>query len=218
MFVANGIMYFPINAFAILDILKKFPGYGINKNHKTYTTETLILNSNGYLDYIIHVFLAGLTPLQFFLETLLHETTHLCGIGGASALREGFAELKTRELAKKYNLETSACGYPKEVKIAFELQNLFGNEIGNKIAFAQNDKEIVSLLESVYGYEASLLYLNVQKEMEIQFTSYYSKDFPGLIGPLQKTREYDKIDYNNVYKIINDYKNTFEIEQANKKL
>ena len=98
MFVSNGIMFFPINAFNIISYLKKIPGYGVNKNHRNYTKENIISNNNKYSDYIMHIFLAGLTPLQFYEETLLHETTHLCGIGGASALREGFAELKTREI------------------------------------------------------------------------------------------------------------------------
>lgn len=212
MFVKNGIMYFPINGIIIINCLKKIPGYGVNKNYKTYTNESIILNNNNYLDYIIHVFLAGLTPLQFYEETLLHETTHLCGIGGATALREGFAELKTRELALKHNLKTSACGYPKEVKIAFELQSIFGKEIGDKISFARNNNEIISLLESIYGREASLFYISVENEMQTTFAPYFLKKYSGIIGPLQKTSEYEKIDYHAVYEIINNYKNKMKYE------
>ena len=206
MYVNRGIMYFPINAFKIIQYLKKIPGYGMNKNHKTYTSETLIINNNTYLSYIKHVFLAGLTPLEFFEETLLHETTHLCGIGGASALREGFAELKTRELSQKHKLKTSACGYPKEVRIVFELQNIFGKEICDKIAFAKTDFEIINLLKVTLGEEASEFYMEVQSEMENAFQIYYSKKFDGVKGPITKTLEYEKINYNNVYQIINDYK------------
>lgn len=95
--------------------MKYIPGYGINTNHKSYNKNDLILNDNTFLDYIKHAFIAGLNPEQFFLETFLHETLHL---GGSSALRKGFTELKTRQLDNKYNFITSGCGYPKEVKIA----------------------------------------------------------------------------------------------------
>jgi hypothetical protein len=212
MFVRNGEMFFPINAFQIISYLKKIPGHGINRNHKTCTKENIISNDNRYSDYIKHVFIAGLTPLQFYEETLLHETTHLCGIGGVSALREGFAELKTRELAQKYNLKTSACGYPKEIKIALELQNIFGKEIGNRIAFATSNLEIFNMLESLFGKDAANLFIDVQTEMEHTFSKYYSKSYPGLLGPLLKTKEYEKIDYSNVYSMIDNYKENLYVK------
>jgi hypothetical protein len=208
MYVQNGIMYFPINAFSIIEYLKKTPGFGLNKKHKTYNKDTLLINDNNYLSYIKHVFIAGLTPLEFFEETLLHETTHLCGIGGGSALREGFAELKTRELAEKYNIKTSACGYPKEVKIAYELQNIFGKDICDKIAFAGSDFEIAKLLNENIGDDASKLYIEISENMEKIFQQYYSKEYKGIQGPITKTLEYDKIDYSNIYKLIAKYKNS----------
>lgn len=206
MFVRNGVMYFPLNALKIINVFKKIIGHGSNRNHKTYTKDTLIINNNTFFSYIKHVFVAGLTPLEFYEETLLHETTHLCGIDGATALREGFAELKTRELAQKYNLKTSACGYPKEVKIAFELQNIFGKEICDRIAFARNNLEITELLSKMIDEKASKFYIEVQSEMEKSFRMYYSKKYDGITGPIKKALEYKKINYDNVYKIINDYK------------
>ncbi|MFV0275226.1 MAG: hypothetical protein ACK5HL_03190 [Bacilli bacterium] len=214
MFVNDGIMYFPTNAFSIIDYLSKIPGYGLNKNHKTFTSDTLVLNDNTYLDYIIHMFVSGLTPLQFYEETLLHETTHLCGVGGASAMREGFAELKTRELAEKYSLKTSACGYPKEVKIALEIQNIFGKDIGDRIAFSKNDEEIMNLLTRTFGTEAATFLMRIQALMETSFEPYYSKNYPGIIGPLMKTREYDKIDYRNVHELIQLYKGSIEFDST----
>lgn len=209
MFVSKGMMFFPINVFSIVSYLQKIPGYGVNKNHKTCKEGNIVSNNNKYSDYIMHVFIAGLTPLQFYEETLLHETAHLCGIGGASALREGFAELKTRELAQKYNLKTSACGYPKETHVALEIQNIFGKEIGDRIAFAINDLEIFHMLKHIYGKDAAIFFMNVQNEMENTFSKYYSKNYSGLLGPLLKAKEYGKIDYSNVYSMIANYRADF---------
>lgn len=150
-------------------------------------------------------FLAGLTVEEFYLETLLHETTHLCGIGGATAIREGFAELKTRELAQKYGVKTSACGYPKEVKIAYQLQNIFGKEIGDKIAFARDDNEISKIIYESHSSKGVDLYFNVANSMEEQFESYKSKRYPSVLGPLKKMSAYNKIDYSKTNQIIRNY-------------
>ena len=103
LFVRNKNFYFPLDAFKVLKAFKKIPGFGMMKNHKTCTEENMIINNNTYITYIKHAFLKGLTPEEYFKEILLHETLHFCGSGGGSALREGINELKTRQLAKKYN-------------------------------------------------------------------------------------------------------------------
>lgn len=92
---------FPMLAFSLLENMKKSEKYGSNANHKCYTSETLIKNENTFHDYINHAIVVGLTPEQYFQESLLHETIHFCGSGGRDPLREGLTELKTRELAKK---------------------------------------------------------------------------------------------------------------------
>ena len=76
--------------------LKKIPGFGMMKNHKTCDQDNMIINDNTYITYIKHVFLKGLTPEEYFKEILLHETLHFCGSGGGTAIREGINELKTR--------------------------------------------------------------------------------------------------------------------------
>lgn len=207
MFVEDGIIFFPKDAYKVIGFMSKIPGFGKNKEHKSYTKETIIDNDNNFQDYIKHVFISGLTPLEYFQETLLHETMHLCGVGGSDPLKEGFAELKTRELALKYNLLTTACGYPKEIKIALKLQGILGDVISNKIAFASNDYEIYRLLEKELGKKELELYKNIIFEMERVFRPYYEKKYPGLTGPFKKTKEYSKIDYSRVYEIIDDYIN-----------
>ena len=207
MFVHNDKIYFPTSAFKIINKMKLIPGFGINKKHKSFTSDNLVINDNTYTDYIKHIFLSGLSVEEFYLETLLHETMHFCGIGGANALREGIAELKTRELALKYNLTTSGCGYPKEIKFANELQTIFGKEIIEKVAFAKNDYEIAIILRNNIGQQAVDLYGTISSMMEKEFYNKYSKyDFPGITGPIKKVQKYKQIDYNKIYSILNDYK------------
>ncbi len=204
--VYDGHFYFPTDAFKVLDALKTIPGFGSNKNHKTCNKDNMIINNNTYVTFIKHIFLKGLTPEEYYEEILLHETLHFCGSGGGTAIKEGINELKTRELAKKYNLLTSSCGYPKETKIAYELQNIFGEEIINKIAFSKNNLEIRKILGTV-SEDAVKFYFTLEEIMEKEFYHKYMKyDFPGITGPIKKTQKYNMIDYTNAYLLIKEYK------------
>ena len=216
LFVSKKNFYFPTDAFKILDIFKKIPGFGSVKNHKTYTEDNIIINDNTYMTYIKHVFLKGVTPVEYFKEILLHETLHFCGSGGGSAIREGINELKTRQLAQKYGLITSACGYPKETKIAYELEQIFGEETLNKIAFSNNYEKLKKILDSV-SPNAMSFFQKLDTAMEKEFYNKYMKyDFPGLTGPLKKTKKYNSIDYTSAYEIIDDYKKNEKSANGNK--
>ncbi|MDD4547860.1 MAG: hypothetical protein PHI05_03880 [Bacilli bacterium] len=207
MFVRGNNIYFPASANKIINQMKFIPGFGINKHHKCFTKDTLIINDNTFIDYIKHVFIAGLSTKQFYLETLLHETMHFCGVGGSGALREGIAELKTRELAYKYNFTTSGCGYPKEIKIAIELQNIFGQTLMNKIAFAKNDYEITNIIRDNFGPSGANLYIKISRLMEKEFQDkYYKYKFPGITGPLKKAKKYNQLDYSEVYTVLYNYR------------
>ena len=200
LFVWNKHFYFPIDAFKVLWALKKIPGFGSNPNHKAYNENNLIDNNNNtYITYLKHVFIAGFCPKEYFDEILVHETLHFCGSGGVSALREGINELKTRQLAQKHGLLTSGCGYPKEVKIALELEQLFGKNLVDRIAFAKSNLEIKEILDSV-SEGASEFYFTIQELMEKEFYNKYMKyKFPEIIGPIQKVKKYNTVDYTNVY-------------------
>lgn len=211
LFVKNKNFYFPLDAFKVLEALKRIPGFGMVKNHKTCNQDNMIINDNTYVTYIEHVFLKGLTPLEYFKEILLHETLHFCGSGGGTAIREGINELKTRQLAKKYGLLTSSCGYPKETKIAYELEKIFGEDVMNKISFSKNYQEIQEVLNSVSN-EASSFYFNLEALMEEEFHNKYMKyNFPGLTGPIKKTQKYNSIDYTKAYALIDDYKRNMQM-------
>lgn len=206
LFVRDGNFYFPLDAFKVLSAMKNIPGFGMVKNHKTCNEDTMIINNNTYISYIKHVFLKGLSPEEYFKEILLHETMHFCGSGGASAIREGINELKTRELAKKYGLLTSSCGYPKETKIAYELEKIFGEDIINRIAFSRSSMEIRDILDTV-SFEATKFFFDLEWLMNKEFYNKYMKySFPGITGPIKKTKKYDSIDYTEVYKLIDNYK------------
>lgn len=211
LFVSGKNFYFPLDAFKVLGTLKKIPGFGMMKNHKTCNPDNMIINDNTYITYIKHVFLKGLTPEEYFKEILLHETLHFCGSGGGTAIREGINELKTRQLAKKYGLLTSSCGYPKETKIAYELEKIFGEDIINKISFSRSYREIKEILDSV-SPEASSFFFSLETIMEKEFHNKYMKfNFPGLTGPFKKTQKYNSIDYTKAYALIDEYKRSLQM-------
>lgn len=205
LFVRNNKIYLPISAYQAIEEMKKNPQFGSNKNHLPYTEDTMLLNNNTFFDYIQHVVLKGLSAREYFEEILLHETMHLCGSGGASALREGFTELKTRQLAKKYHLNTSCCGYPKEVEIVYQLEQILGKEVTDKIAFANNDLEIYRLIQQEVGQEEADLYQEIDKIVTKNFMPYMAEKYPGINGPQKKTETYNKIDYSEAKQLLNQY-------------
>ena len=206
LFVKDKNFYFPLDAFRVLDVFRKIPGFGMLKDHKTYSEENIILNNNTFATYIKHVFLKGLTPLEYYKEILLHEVLHFCGSGGSSAIMEGINELKTRQLAKKYNLLISSCGYPKETGIAYQLEEIFGEDIINRIAFSKNDRERKEILDTV-STDATEFFFKLEELMEKEFYNKYMKyNFPGITGPFNKTKKYNSIDYTEVYVFMDNYK------------
>lgn len=218
LFVCNKNFYFPLDAFKVLGTLKKIPGFGIMKKHKTCNQDNMIINDNTYITYIKHVFLKGLTPEEYFKEILLHETLHFCGSGGGTAIREGINELKTRQLAKKYGLLTSSCGYPKETKIAYKLEKIFGETIINKISFSKNQCEIKEILDSVSS-DASSFFFSLEVLMEKEFHNKYMKyKFPGLAGLFKKTQKYNSIDYTKAYALIDEYKRNIQMPKIDNTL
>ncbi len=206
MFATNREIIMPSLAYKIFKYMKFIPGYGINKKHKSYK-EGEIVNNNTYFDYIKHVFISGMDVEQFFRDTLLHETMHFCGSDGGSAMREGLTELKTRELAQKYNLQASRCGYPKEVEIASQFQQIIGQDTTNQITFAQDDTEIYRILQERCGKNVADLYIEIARQMDDELNAKYDHSkFWGLFGPIKKARAYFQIDYSQIQKRLEDFR------------
>ena len=207
-YVKNRKIYLPLLANKFLGYLKRVPGFGVRPKHKTYTSDTLVLNDNTFNTYLIHAFLSGLSTEGFYEEMPLHEVMHLCGMNGSNALLEGLTELKTRELAKKYDLKTSACGYPKEVKIVYKLQEMFGVSLMNKIAFSKSRLERRMIIIEELGEDALSLFEEINNLMEEEFQNKYYKQtssFNGIRAPFIKTKKYNEIDYTKVYKLLDGY-------------
>lgn len=174
-----------------------------------YNDKTIIINDNTFFDYIIHTFISGKDTETYYKDLLLHETMHYCGSGGGSALREGMNEYLTRKLALEKGFKTNGCGYPKEVRIAYELEQLFGEEIINKLAFMDNIFEQTAFLEQTLGKKERNLYMEVSHYMNQEFHNKYYRyidSYNGIKGIFMKAVNYRRIDYSQAYDIINTYK------------
>ena len=199
----------PLNAIEVFEKLKEHPYYGKDKNHDLIYPNTLINNNSTFSSYINHLILKGTTIEDYYEDLLLHEALHFCGSSGSSALKEGMTELLTRKLAMKKKFITSGSGYPKEEKIALILEELIGEEHLNTIAFMNSDEEILVYLNTNIGPKAMMLYQDISYLMEDEFSSkYYTKmnRFKGIEGLYQKIRNYESINYDKVYEVLNAYK------------
>lgn len=206
---SNKEIFFPESIYKTLNSLKFIPGYGIKKKHKTYTGENVVLNDNTFLTYMKHLFIKGADAKEFYEEMLLHESLHFCGSGGARPLLEGLTEHRARQLAKKYNLKTTGCGYPKEVQIVDELEQIFGEKFMNMYLFDRGGFRSWEYLGKEFGVEAQEFLKKLEHSMEEEFRSkYYEKGFKfkGLFAPIKKFKTYSDLNYEEVYKMINDYK------------
>jgi len=211
LFIRDGEFYFPIAAYKTLETFKGYANFGSDKNHKIYTEETLLINDNDFLSYISHLILIGATPLEYFQEILLHETMHFCGSNGSTALMEGLNEYLTRIVALKYNLKTNGCGYPKEIKIILELEELFGTETLIKLAFSKSQKDICQIFGTS---EAINFFLSLDSIMNKEFyEKYYKFKYPGPNGPFEKAKRYGEIDYSNAMGLIEEYKTKNSIKR-----
>lgn len=215
---AQNIMM-PLCADKILDTVSKIPGYGINKNHKTYRNDNIIINNNTFFTYVKHIFISGSNAEDYYSDLLLHETMHFCGSGGGSVIKEGINELLTRMLAQKYTLRTNSCGYPKEVALCYKLMESFGEEAIIQLAFINNfGKEIEYLKENI-DENAAKLYMQVVEVAEKEFyEKYYShmSEFNGVTGIIKKIMMYRKIDYSKVYELLDNYYKGVEANKVRK--
>lgn len=208
----------PLCAERLLNLASFIPGYGINKNHKTSDNTNMVINNNTFFNYVLHVFVSGTKADGYYDDLLPDEVMHFCGSGGESVLEEGSNELFTRIIAKKYNLRTNSCGYPKEVKLAYELMKCFGKEVIIKLAFIKSIDEKMEYLNNALGVDAANLYIEVSNLAEKEFNKkYYShmEEYSGIVDIVKKMLFYRKIDYSTVLSLIQEYK--FNHQEDNKK-
>ena len=199
-------LYLPLKAYEMFPKLHRFSDFGTNKDDKREVFEYLDTNTT-YADYIRHVIVAGLSEFDYFEESLLHEAMHLCGSGGGTALEEGINELKTRELAIKYNLKTSGYGYPKETEIAKRMQDVLGKELMDKLTFiGVNDR--YAYLSKAVSVEIAEFYRIISLTMaNISFD--YSHNLSHISDPYEKAKLYDSLDYSEVFDMVDRFKKEY---------
>ena len=208
LFVRDSNFYFPASAYEMFKKLNSHPNFGINKEHKTYTLDTLISNNNDFYDYIEHLILIGAEPIEYFEEVLLHEVMHFCGSNGASALTEGINEYLTRKIALKYNIITNGCGYPKEIKIVLKLKEILGEETLIKLAFCKNLMELKTILKHPEQIEfLSELSKLMDREFHLKYYQYQFKT------PFEKAERYKDIDYQEAHDLIDTYMTNHKIKR-----
>ena len=197
-------IYLPLTAKNVFENFKETPGYGMWKDHVLYDKDTLLVNNNTFFDYVFHVFISGYTLQDYYEDLLLHETLHFCGSGGSNALQEGINELLTRKVALKYNFRTNGCAYSKEVSLALRLEQLWGEDMLYKLAFAKTN-EIPIILEKNIGKEAAILYANFLTLVEEEFQKVYYQhidSYDGIKGIWKNCANYQKISYQKAYEYL----------------
>lgn len=202
--VYKNVLYLPKQVYAIMPSIESNIGYGSNRGHRRQPEEYLDTNTT-YYDYINHFILAGLTPLEYFKESLLHEAMHLCGCRGGNPLEEGITELKTRELAQKYGIVISGYGYPKEVEVAKRVQSIIGKDVIEELMFLPYDRKRSFLIEKV-GIEKADLYFTVSKDMQRLSASYFEQ-VKSASDPYQKAELYSNINYSTILAYLDEYEN-----------
>lgn len=202
LFAHYDTIYFPKRAYKVLKDMSKLPGFGRDPNHRSCAIENYVLNDNTFEDYIQHAQKIGMTPLHYFQENLLHETLHLCGCGGSTSLEEGLTELKTREIAQKYGLLTSGCGYPKEVKIVLQLKEILGEEIIDTITFLGDKTDVVrAYFKQNCTEQIEDFYFQIREEMN-KASSLYKREINNISDPIKKAIAYNNVNYQKVYEQI----------------
>lgn len=211
-------IHLPELAYSVIDEFKKNELYGIEPNHLPSNGKDLIDNDNTFEDYIKHAIKAGISPRKYFEENLLHESMHFCGSSGSDPISEGMTELRTRELAKKYGLLTSGCGYPKEVKLVRKIEEVFGRDVCSKILFEKGRRNKKEIIKEELGEKEANLFEEISSCANRTFHDYINKSYNGLDGPMKKAQTYSNIDYSEAYSLIENYKKETEnsVGQNNK--
>ena len=198
----NGILLLPKVAYQIFQLLKNYENYGTKLNSHRNIADYLDTNTT-YRGYITHLIESGMSVYDYFEESLLHETMHICGSRGGYPLEEGINELKTRELTQKYNIKIAAYGYSKEVEMAKKMQKIIGKETMDELTFIPR-YERKDFLRDKLGDEVAELYSQIYVEMMKKSEDYYKK-ISQVSDPFEKAELYDNIDYTELYQIVDDY-------------
>ena len=213
--VKHEVLYLPVMAYKMIEEFKKNEQYGTTKNTGVQIQNYLNTDST-YKDYITHMITYGYSVLDYFKDSLLHETLHMCGGGNDSSLEEGINELKTRQLAQKYNIKIAAVGYNQEVEIAQMLESILGKKTMDVIAFIKDKNQIYEYMVKHHTNEEIELYYNVKNTMEEEGKIYQTQTTK-TNNPFEKAEVHDKLEYIKTKEIINSYMSTHQKQNEQEK-
>ena len=202
---------FPLQYYAIIEELKKTDKrFSTEKNRRFVSDENKIVNDNNYFTFFEYAIVAGLMAREVFEMFTLHETMHLCGATGNDMLSEAFTELKTRELSLKYGIEAACCNYSDEVKIAIELQKIFGKDLCDKLIFVPNDMKM-DFLRTKCKEEYAELYQQINVELNCQMHEYQNRRYSvdGINGVKTLVLLYSNKNYDGIYRMIEEFKSKY---------
>lgn len=200
--VKDKTLYLPSSAYPVLE---KLSTVETCQNAKIISEEDYLNTNYTYEDYINNVISSKFSPLEYFLDSLLHEVMHICGSGGGFPLYEGINELKTRELAQKRHIHISAMAYPKEVEIALKLQKIIGKETMDHLTFLNKDfKKAYAFIKKEKNQEIADLYQKVD-DMMIKENQNYQRALSTISNPYEKAQIYSKIEYKKALELIENF-------------
>ena len=210
-YCSNGKIFYPLDYYDIVNQLKSSDKrFGTEPGKIFVNDENRIVNDNDYSAFFQYSIVAGLTPREIFEAFTLHETMHLCGATGNDMLSEAFTELKTRELSLKYGIEAACCNYSDEVKIAIELQKIFGKDLCDKLIFVPNDMK-VDFLRTKCKEEYAELYQQINVELNRQMYEYQNRRYSvdGINGVKTLVLLYSNKNYDGIYRMIEEFKSKY---------
>ena len=199
--VKDAKLLLPKAAYKVFEIIKQDKNYGINKDNFRSFDEYMDTNTT-YMAYVKHLIEAGLSVYDYYEESVLHETMHICGSVGGSSLEEGINELKTRELAQKYQIKIAGYAYSKEVEVAKKLQNILGKEIMDELTFIPTNLRY-NFLKDKIGIEKANLYKKISFDM-FYIAREFFRDSVRTSDPIVKAELYEKNDYSEIIKYLEE--------------
>ena len=84
-------------------------------------------------------------------------------IGYIQRILEQFFFVKNKHFY--FPLLTSCCGYTKETKITYELEQILGKDVIDRIVFTKIRYEVIDILNEL-SMDAATLYITVEREIE----------------------------------------------------
>jgi len=187
---------FSVQNTKVFQRLARMPEYGKRPREHLVEPKDFIDNNKDYLDYMQYIIDNGLKEIDYCLDVLPHEIMHLIGSGGG-VIGEGFTELRTRQICKKYGIRCAPIMHAKETKFIRMLERFVGIELLELTAFTKDNTLLFEKCDELFGEE----FFEIYKDMESQYYKYildYASD------PIEHYKKYREIDFTRMYKFLKE--------------